>query len=134
MSLENAILFYDDRCGLCTGAVRWIKRLDRKRKIMLHALSSPEGIQAIRMVQIENADYFDSIILRSDERYLIKSEAVIEVFSVLGGYWKFVAVIIGSVSPKLRNKMYEWIAANRHRWFGNSSLACSYKPTVEKIK
>ncbi len=59
----------------------------------------------------------DTVLLLHRNQLFQKSEAVFEVFRILGGGWKL--LLIFRVFPlRWRDWIYDFIARNRYRWFG----------------
>jgi len=59
----------------------------------------------------------DSVILIKNETIYIESEAALEVCRLLPRPWKWF-VVFKLIPKKWRDKIYDWIAGNRYRWFG----------------
>jgi predicted DCC family thiol-disulfide oxidoreductase YuxK len=64
------------------------------------------------------------LVLITDLGILVKSDAVIEILLLLGGRWRFV-VLLKIIPRKFRDRIYDWIAANRYLWSGNISKCLS---------
>ena len=55
----------------------------------------------------------DSLVLATGGRTLVRSEAVLEALSGIGGAWR-IAARAGRLFPRSgRDRLYDWIAANR---------------------
>ena len=73
----------------------------------------------------------DSIVLIEGERFYTQSTAALKIAKNLSGLWKLSYAFI--VIPELlRNKIYQWIAKNRYKWFGKKQ-ECML-PTIEQRK
>jgi len=66
-----------------------------------------------------------TVVFIHHDKIYTKSEAVIEVCSLVGGFWK-IADLARMVPLNARNRIYDWIARNRHRWYGAPS--CNIQP------
>jgi predicted DCC family thiol-disulfide oxidoreductase YuxK len=113
------LVLYDGRCPLCNGIVRFLLRCDRQGKLMFAPL---QGETARSLASLwEQRD--ETIILVSyvgtdRERVCEKSDAVLEIFRLLNSVWK--ALTILAVIPRaVRDRVYDWVARNRFRWFGS---------------
>jgi len=63
----------------------------------------------------------------SSERVLERSDAIIQVLSVIGGVWKLMAM--AKVFPKfIRDAIYNVVATNRYRVFGKSESCMLPEP------
>jgi len=116
MNKERPILFFDGICNLCNGAVQFVIKRDKEKKFLFASLQSLAGKKAI----LDNMGYgpnVDSMLLFIHNRYYIKSSAFLHVLQQLGGMWKLCA--IGFLIPRfVRDRLYDWVAKNRYRWFG----------------
>ena len=57
------------------------------------------------------------IIYISNDKIYSKSDAVIQVFTELGGFYKLFGIL--KIFPSsLRNIFYDFFAGNRYKWFG----------------
>ncbi len=113
------LVLYDGRCPLCNGVVRFLLRVDRKEKLMFASLQS----ETARLLASLWLTSDETIILVSrlgtgHERICTKSDAVLEIFRLLGGWWK--AFTVFAIIPRpVRDRVYDWVARHRFRWFGS---------------
>jgi predicted DCC family thiol-disulfide oxidoreductase YuxK len=113
---DRPILIFDGHCVLCSGFARFILRTDRHRRFRLMAAQSPLGIALYRHFGLDPKDY-ETNILVEDGKAWFKSEGSIRIFERLGLPWSLVA--IARVLPRgLRDRLYDFVARNRLRWFG----------------
>jgi len=71
------------------------------------------------VIEIMNAKYrdIDTVIFEKEGKIYIRSEAVIESVSELGGLWAGVKIL--RIFPAvIRDWAYDIIARNRYKWFG----------------
>ena len=124
---KNIILF-DGVCNLCDASVQFIIKHDKKDVFRFVALQSDLGLEIIKYIGID-ARNIDSIILyKPGIAYYYKSSAALEIAKELGGF--FSLVIIFKIIPEtFRNKMYDFIAKNRYKWYGKKE-SCML-PTAE---
>lgn len=59
----------------------------------------------------------ESFVLIDDGRVYQHSEAALRIAWRLGGLWRLLSPLRLLPRP-LRDALYDWIAANRYRWFG----------------
>lgn len=121
-------IFYDGSCGLCHRAVRFVIARDPDGRRFRYA--SLQGTTFAALVSEERrAGLPDSIVvLTEDGRLLIRSDAFIHILRRLGGFWRFVAEIIGIVPRVIRDGMYDFIARVRYRIFGRRVEVCPVTP------
>lgn len=67
------------------------------------------------------------MMLITDHGVFTKSEAVIELGGIIGGWHRLLR--LGRLLPQtLRNMLYDGIAQNRYRWFGKHESCWLPKP------
>lgn len=122
MDESKPVLIYDGECGLCHGLVRWVLRRDGGERFLLAAVQSPAGSALARRCGIDPARA-DSMILWSEGRGHLRSDAVFEVLRILGGGWKALR-IFRHLPRGLRDGFYNLVARSRQRFF-KSPDACT---------
>lgn len=65
----------------------------------------------------------DSFMLVEEGEAYIKSAAALRITRHLDGAWKLLYALIVLPAP-LRNFVYDYIAANRYKWFGKKDDHC----------
>ena len=113
---EQATIVYDGLCHLCSGSVAWIARRigDRVRFV---PVQSGEGADALKTAGLDALDPASFLVV-TDGRSLQKTAAVIAVLDIVGGAWKPAAQLLGLLPRSIVDKVYDWIAAHRYKWFG----------------
>ena len=119
-SLKHPILFFDGTCGLCTRAVQWALRHDRRGVLRFAPLGGQTfAALAASCAQLPTAD---SAVLAIDGAFRTRSDAVLGLLKVLGGGWAVIAAA-GRVIPRpLRDWAYDRVARRRRAWFGAADL------------
>ncbi len=122
--MENLIL-YDGKCNLCNYTLQFILKRD-KLKIFNHLpLQSSQAEELLKTIQF-NQPGIDSVIFVENGRAYIKSEAFFRIAKKLGGIYRI--ILIFRIFPKkLSDWVYDVIAKNRFKWFGEKST-CSFEP------
>ena len=121
------VLFFDGVCVLCAGFARFVLNHDLKKRVRLCAAHSPLG-QAIYEHYGLNGTDFETNLLIADGKPYVKSDAFIETMCRIGGIWTLLTLL--RVAPRgFRNWVYDPIALNRYRWFGQNQ-SC-FIPQVE---
>ncbi|HKL88784.1 MAG TPA: DCC1-like thiol-disulfide oxidoreductase family protein, partial [Salinibacter sp.] len=59
----------------------------------------------------------DTIVLVEDGAAYMRSTAALRIARRLSGLWPLLSVCLVVPRP-LRDAVYDWVAANRYRWFG----------------
>lgn len=110
------LLLFDGVCNLCNGAVQWIIVRDKKAIFQFAALQSDAGQRALHHLGLPTQS-FNTIVLIKGDRYLIRSDAALEIAVQLGGFWRLAGIF--KIVPRfIRDAVYDFIANNRYRWFG----------------
>ena len=123
------IVLFDGVCNLCNRAVDLIVRNDAAGKFKVAALQNERARSILKEYKLET-DYLDSIVLVRGDRVFYKSRAALEISRKLKGLWPLFYIFI--VIPKfIRDPVYDWIAANRYRWFGKRD-SCRLPTPEEK--
>ena len=125
--LDKNIVFFDGICNLCSGAVQFFISIDKKQGLRFSSLQATYGQEILKKHNLSTSD-FESFLFLKDDKLFSKSDAALEVFRTIGGFWK---ILYGfKLIPKpIRNFIYDKIATNRYRWFGKKE-SC-WLPTPE---
>jgi predicted DCC family thiol-disulfide oxidoreductase YuxK len=127
VSEPRSIVLFDGVCNFCNASVNFLIDRDPEGKFVFGALQSEEGLAILREHDLPEG-YFDSIVLIEPDRVLTASDAVLEISRSMSGLWPLLRVF--RVVPRfIRDRVYNWIAANRYSWFGKQD-ACRL-PTPE---
>lgn len=113
--MERIILF-DGVCNLCNGSVQFVIKRDPNGKFRFASLQSDFGQQVLAREGLP-AGKLTSFILLEDGKMYQRSTAALRVARQLPGAWALLYAFI-VVPPFIRNAVYDFIAANRYRWFG----------------
>ena len=114
------LVLYDGVCALCSRTVRFLLRVDRRRRLVFAPLQGATA--APILARHELGDGLDTLVLvrhrGSDrERVEIRSGAALSVLALTGGPWRLLTAL-RLVPRPLRDWLYDRVAANRYRWFG----------------
>jgi predicted DCC family thiol-disulfide oxidoreductase YuxK len=113
---DKPIIVFDGLCVLCSGFARFTLKTDRRGRYRLLAAQSPLGVALYGHYDLRNADYDSNILLENGQIWL-KSEGSIRMFQGLGFPWSL-AGLARLLPLPIRDKLYDWVARNRLRWFG----------------
>ncbi len=114
-SNPNAVIIYDGVCTLCNWFVRFVIKRDRAAYFQFSPLQS--DFAQSKLNDYKQVQLGDSVILLEHGRVYVKSSAVIRILSKLSGVG-WLGWLYRNFSPKTRDRIYDWIARNRYRWFG----------------
>ncbi|MES2440155.1 MAG: DCC1-like thiol-disulfide oxidoreductase family protein [Verrucomicrobiota bacterium] len=125
------VLFFDGDCAFCSKSVRQVVALDKHRRISFAPLQGKLAAEKDFAKHAAAAGGTMVLLRESDGKVFMKSDALIELARVLGGWWRMTTLT--RLIPKfLRDTVYGWIADNRHRFMGKSD-SCSL-PDPEVLK
>lgn len=111
----NLILF-DGVCNFCNFWVNFIIDRDSKASFKFTALQSDTARQILKSNNID-AMKIDSIVLVINGKIFFKSSAAFQIARKLDGFWKLLYIFI-IIPPFMRDRIYDFIASNRYKWFG----------------
>lgn len=123
--IKHLILF-DGICNFCNSSINFIIKKDKRKKFKFATLQSQLGQQLLQKHRIKDVD---SVILVEGEKAYTKSDAVLKISRSLGGIYQLAYIFI--LIPRfLRNILYDFIAKNRYRWFGQKNECMIPTPEV----
>ncbi|NBO92150.1 MAG: thiol-disulfide oxidoreductase DCC family protein [Planctomycetia bacterium] len=114
--LVAAIVLFDGVCRFCNASVNWLIDHDPKRQLRFAPLQSPTGQRLLAKCGLP-LDHLDSLVVIEGKQHYTHSSAALRAAGQLGLPWKLGMGFL-LMPAFLRDPVYEWIAANRYRWFG----------------
>ena len=123
------MVVFDGECAFCNRWVDFLLRFDRKDVFRFTARQSESGTAFLRQAGLPEGG-FRSIIVVEAGRVLMRSAAVLRMFSLLGFPFSLAAVF-RLIPAGLRDAVYDVTARNRIRWFGRTQ-ACRLPATTER--
>ena len=114
---KQPILLFDGECGFCNKSVQFFLRNEKKSGTKIHfaSLQSEAGSLLRKYFEIDNNT--DSIIFIRDHSAYIKSCAALRLTRYMKGLWPLMIIFV-AIPPFLRNRVYDFIAKRRMKWFG----------------
>lgn len=117
------IVLFDGVCALCNRTVQFLLKRD-KHGVLKFAPLQGSTAAAILQRHPEITENSRSVILvqnyaTSSESISIKSQAVLDCLSALGGFWRVLS-LLRIIPPFVRNAVYIVIATNRYKWLGKN--------------
>lgn len=114
------LILYDGDCGLCQKSVQWVLKRDTRERFVFTSL---QGQIARNIYQDEDLgnypEKFESLILIQEGRVFLKSSGALRVAQQLK--FPYSILVIGLIIPRfVRDRVYDLIAKNRYKWFGES--------------
>ncbi len=112
----HALVLFDGVCNLCNRSVNFIIDHDPAGYFLFAALQAEAAAPLLARYDL-SADYQESIVLVEGGRCYRRSDAALRIARRLPGAWRLLYALVVLPRP-LRDVLYDWIAANRYRWFG----------------
>jgi predicted DCC family thiol-disulfide oxidoreductase YuxK len=123
----TATILFDGVCNLCNGFVRFVIARDPAARFRFAALSSPAAARALGDAGV-TPPIPDTIVLLDDGVAYFRSDAPLRIARRLRFPWPLAYGLM--IVPRfIRDRVYDFIAARRYRWFGRRD-ACMI-PTPE---
>lgn len=113
---DHPVILFDGVCNLCNGLVEFIIRHDPEGRFRFAAMQTKAG-EAVLKGTDGKSPRFDSVMLIAGEGHAVKSDAMLRVASILGGPWKVLA-LLRIIPRRIRDVLYDIVAARRYHWFG----------------
>jgi predicted DCC family thiol-disulfide oxidoreductase YuxK len=114
--VRQPTLLFDDECGLCRAAVRFLLREDLAQALRFASLQSTAGQAILRRLNLP-LDEFDSVVFLPDgdgTKYYLRTSALCAVLRTLGGLWNLMGWLWLIPRP-LRDLAYRFVASVR-KW------------------
>lgn len=115
MSTQPIILF-DGVCNFCNGAVNFTIKRDKSKIIKFAPLQSEAGRRLTTQYGLPENDMRSFLFIENGKMYN-RSTAALRVCRYLKGLWPLMYGFI-IVPAFIRNAVYDFIARNRYKWFG----------------
>jgi len=113
---HQPIILFDGVCNFCNGAVNFTIKRDKQKQIRFAALQSEAGRQLVQQYGLP-ADDMRSFLFIENSKVYNRSTAALKVCMYLKGLWPLCYGLI-VIPAFIRNGIYDWIAKNRYKWFG----------------
>ena len=124
---QHPVILFDGICNLCNSAVQFVIKRDKKQRFRFASLQSEQGQQVLDEMQYP-LTRADSFYLVENGKVFDQSTAALRVVRALQGLWPLLYGFI-VVPPFIRDGVYNVIAKNRYRWFGQRNTCMV--PTAE---
>ena len=125
---DREIIIYDGYCNLCSSSVRWVLHNDRKKRFSCIPLQDEHARSLLRDTggQFQEGKGADSVVLVREGRVFYRSAAALRIASRLRFPWPLLSLFFLVPAP-VRDWVYDLVARNRKRWFGERT-ACYLPP------
>lgn len=132
-SANQRIIFFDGCCNLCNASVNFIIRHDKAGNFKFAFLQSDAAAGFLKSFgSFRNLGVLpDSLVLVEDDKIYFRSEAALRIAKTLPGIWKML-IIFRIIPLSWRDSIYDFIAKNRHKWFGKRQSCVLPSPEILK--
>ena len=117
MKHNKQIILFDGVCNLCNRWVQWVIKRDRHDTFRFAPIQGKIGSRLLRDHKIDPVETDSIVLIQPFSGYATKSSAVLKIARTLGGIYKGL-YIFQLVPGILRDKIYDWVARNRYKWYG----------------
>ncbi len=127
---ERPIILFDGVCNLCDGFVQFVIRHDETGQFRFTSLQSEAGAEILEKHRLPSLQ-LSTIVLSVGESFYAKSDAALQIMRRLAGPWKLAGLFL-MVPRFLRDAVYDFIARNRYRWFGQKDVCMIPTPELRE--
>ena len=124
------VVLFDGICNLCNGMVAFVIDRDPAARFAFGALQSDAARTLLDRVSAPEP-LPDSIILLEDGRVYTKSTAALRIARGLQFPWPLAAAFLAVPRP-VRDWLYDTVARNRYRWFGQRDVCIMPTPELQR--
>ena len=128
MNSNKKIILFDGVCNLCNSSVQFAIKRDENDIFRYAAIQSETGKKLLDERNIDTNEIDSIILIEPNIAYYTKSTAALEIGKDLKGLGTISSILLW-LPESLRNIVYDFIAANRYKWYGKKE-ACMI-PTEE---
>lgn len=123
----HPVLFFDGVCGLCSHAVDFIMRRDRRGGFRFAPLQGETAQATLSPEEIAN---LNTMVLVTPQGRYRRSAAAVRVLWQLGGVWRILGSLLWLIPLPIRDAGYSLVASLRYRLFGKKETC--RMPTPEE--
>lgn len=116
----QALVLFDGVCHFCSGAVNFTIDRDPEKKFVFAPLQSEIAKEVLQTFG-EDPTRIDTVMLIQHNKIFKRSRAALEIARQLKGLWPMCYVFI-IVPGFIRDIVYNIIAKNRYKWFGQMEV------------
>ena len=131
MVQPRPLILFDGVCNLCNSTVQWVIERDQEGQFHFATLQSDAARHELQAtIGTDEIDTLpDSIVLLDSEGVHTRSAAALRIARALG--FPFALLGLGVVLPRpLRDAIYDLIARNRYKWFGQRDTCMRPTPDL----
>ncbi len=114
-STDTSVVLFDGVCSMCNSWVRFILKREKYAMYQFASLQSETGKRLLEAYGL--SEQLSSIVLIHNGKVYQKSDAVLQICKNLKKPWSW-SKMLWVVPKMLRDRVYDYAAANRYNWFG----------------
>lgn len=116
MTGTGPILLFDGECAFCNGCVLWMLRHEREPNYRFASLQSAAAAPLLARHGLAAGDLSSLVVIDAGQVYR-KSAAVLHLLRATRLPWPVLRIF--AILPRfLRDAAYDFVGANRYRWWG----------------
>lgn len=124
------LILFDGVCALCCSWVHFLIRKDKKELLVFATLQSVSAKKVLESFGLSAVDV-ETVVYIKNNKYFLKSAAVFEILTDLGGCWKLFG-IFKLVPGIVSDLFYSLIASSRYKVFGKRESCIIPSPKIQK--
>ena len=128
---EHPVILFDGICNLCCSSIQWIIKRDKKAVFRFASLQSEAG-KKILDGHPTSSQTQNSFLLIQNGKLYNRSAAAMHVVKQLSFPWRLLYIFIIIPLP-IRNAVYNSVAKNRYKWFGQKEVCWIPTPKLQKL-
>ena len=118
--LPRPLYFFDGYCVLCSGFIAFCLPRDPEGRLKFASAQSTLGRRVLEALNLPGSTLQRTILLLDGDQVYTRSTAVLRALHYLNGPVRWLRPLV-LVPAWLRDPIYDLIARNRYRWFGQRS-------------
>src|SRR5687767_10138949 len=115
-SPDAPLVLFDGVCNFCDATVQFVIKRDPAARVRFASLQSQFARKILAKMGHSDPP-LSSIVLIENGQLFTRSTAALRISRHLKHPWPLLYAFV-IVPPFVRNGIYNWIARNRYRWFG----------------
>lgn len=128
MNGDKPVILFDGVCNFCNASINFVIRQDKKNIFRFAPLQSNAGQQLAEKYFLPKEN-FETFILIDEGKVYTRSTAALKLLNLLPWYWKWLQ-LFWIVPRFLRDKVYDFVARNRYKWFGKKEVCMIPTPEM----
>ncbi len=127
MRNQASIILFDGKCMLCNNFISYVM----KKNLAIYFFCDLNSATAKTLLEKYSmpTQNFNTIYLIKDNKIYSKSTAVLTIYSSINIFYRILSYSLLLIPKFLRDKIYSFLAKNRHKFFKSKSC---YLPSLDQ--